>query len=259
MNKILSICLYLTFSTVPFALLYVVFEGNLLLLLMTTYFLVSGFIYFYIDKIILILLKAREVIDADEQETFQCLKNESYKSFEKVPRIYLYSGNSISCLILEARNEWTVVMNRKLMRMLDLKQRESLAAFLFSYKKNMNSWYQTKMIGLIIMNIKLNHWIFSNVFLINQKSHLFRILSVFSLSMTRPFFIPFEKIAKRDRLVPANIELKPIQNQIEINNNSFEELMLNYFREDMNINSVIVSYIESFSVLNQIGIYKNEI
>lgn len=107
--------------------------------------------FLFLEKILLIYLGAREVIDTDEQKLFQRLKNEAYKSFEKVPKVYLYSGNSKRCFILQSRKNWNLVIERSFLKKLGDQEVEALIEFLFRYKKSNDSEVQVKAIGIMVI------------------------------------------------------------------------------------------------------------
>ncbi len=158
MKHINSIILYILFSVLPVAAIFILFEGHIFQGVLALYILTSVLLYTYLDKIVLILLSSREVIDTDEQKLFQCLKNESYKSFQKVPRVYVYSGDRDGCFILESRKEWTVVLSRKLVERLEVESLECFVKYLFDHKKKISMSFRTRVVSLLSMQIKAIHF-----------------------------------------------------------------------------------------------------
>ena len=77
----------------------ILFEDKPLDISLIVTFVSWTLLYAYNDKLVLVYLSAREVIDTDEQELFQRIKNEVYKTNLPLPKVYLYSGNFSNCFI----------------------------------------------------------------------------------------------------------------------------------------------------------------
>ncbi|MCO4753630.1 MAG: hypothetical protein KC478_04075, partial [Bacteriovoracaceae bacterium] len=144
---------FLITNIFPAILIFLTFNGALRGGMFILWFCAWVICYLYIDKIILFFLGAREIIDNDFQELFQQLKSETYKRFEKQPKIYLYSGRSLKCFVFDSRNEWSVVLDRKLASRLNSEQTKALVDYLVRYKKTSAPWRLTKSLGLVILTI----------------------------------------------------------------------------------------------------------
>lgn len=148
MKYILSSSLYFAGLVLLCGMSFIVFEGQVLKLSLILSFVVWTVLYTYTDKLVLIYLNAREVIDTDEQELFQRIKNEVYKTDLPSPRIYLYGGNSKNCFVTESRGSWSVVIDKKLLKSLSEEELEAFVKFLFQYKLKAAALLQTKVMGL---------------------------------------------------------------------------------------------------------------
>ena len=213
------------------------------------YLLVWGMIYYYIDKILLMILSAREVIDTDQQELFQCIKNESYKSFEKLPRVYLYSGLKKTCFIFESRAEWALVIERSLLKQMSLRELEALVEFLYKLKKEDFAWYQTKAMGVCLFLHRIVYWFLKNILFLKPNSKLYKSLAVFMLSMLRPLIYPIDALARTTFPITVKEEFKNVFFQLEPNDFSFENYIVEHYSHVISIKNLLLYYLESFPVL----------
>ncbi len=253
-----SVILYLCTSVVPCILLYLVFDGVLLKVTTTLLLVTWGLLYLYIDKVLLILLNAREVIDTDQQILFQNIKNEAYKTYQKLPKVYLYTGQEDNCFVLESRNEWAIVIERSLLNSLDVEQHESLVNFLFSFKKSGKAWFQTKAMGVCSFAYNALYWVLNNVFFLKRDSILFRTLSVFAIGMLRPFIIPLEYFGKQKIEVPVDESLRSIYLQLNKNSFSFTDYLVGHLDQVTDTRSLLTKYLESYPVMENCRFHENE-
>ncbi len=258
MKSIKFILLYILTALPPSIALYLLLEGLVLKVLLIGFLLLWGVVFTHLDKIILLFLNSREVIDTDEQSFFQALKNESYKSFENIPKVYLYSGGRESCFVLESRNEWIVVLERELIKKLTSEQEKALVEFLFDYKKTGRAWTQTKVMGLISLFYAVLYWTFKNIFFLRPNNVIFRSLSIFFINLMRPFTVVLECLIRKPRPVYVNDDLKPLVLQIEKNNFVYTDYLLGHLSDNLDTKSIIVRYLESFPVLENCRFYEAE-
>lgn len=204
-------------------------------------------------------INAREVIDTDEQLLFQNVKNVSYKSYEKLPSVYLYSGQKLNCFVFESRSEWAIVIERRLMDKLNSDQLESLVSFLYEYKKSNSAWYQTKAMGLCALIYSNVYFFLRNILFLNVDSKMFKVLSVFCIAMLRPLTGPIEKFARQGTVISVDENLKSIFYQLDKSGLSFSEFIVGHLMSDFQMKSLLLNYLESFPVLENFGFSNNEI
>jgi len=258
MKVLKTIGLYLITATVPCAILYLVLDGLLLRIGLVAYLLIWALFYTYIDKFLLVLLNAREVIDTDAQLLFQYIKNEAYKTYENVPKIYLYTGFQQNCFVFQSRREWTVVIERRLLDNLNKDQVESLVQFLFAFKQTKKAWYQTKAMGITTFVYSSIYWFLKYMLFLKEDSKLFKLLAVFAVGMCSPFITPMEAIAKKTFDVYVNENLKPVFCQAQSKNFSFEEFMAGHMMHSSDVRELVITNLESYPVLENCRFYEAE-
>tara|TARA_Y100000768_G_scaffold389043_1_gene391398 strand:- start:8904 stop:9662 length:759 start_codon:yes stop_codon:yes gene_type:complete len=94
------------------------------------------------------MLKAREIINTDEQELFQVIKNNSYRHHQALPKVYLYNSSVENFFIFESKKGWIIVLSRKLLEQLDREKKEDLVELAYQYKKSKITKLKTKCLGL---------------------------------------------------------------------------------------------------------------
>ncbi len=253
------ILLYLIIFGVPCAAMYVVLDSEVLYYFLVLYSVLTLVGFAYMDKLVLMALKAREVIDTDEQNLFQSLKNESYKSFTKLPKIYLFSGDNISCFVLESRSEWTLVISRKLISQASPEQLNSLVKFIYEYNKNNSSWFRTKVMGLNICYLKGTYWFLQTVCFVKKTSKIFNVLATFILIMLRPFILPLNYLILRNELEYKDENFRAVINQVEQRPFSFYELIVSHMEQVQDTDKTLANYLENFSILNNVRLTNNEV
>lgn len=259
MKAIKSIALYLLTSLAPCVICYLVLDGLAFKVILVPFLIIWGLIYSYLDKALLMYLNAREVIDTDEQLLYQNVKNESYKCFEKLPKVYLYSGQKNNCFVLESRNEWAIVIERNLLAKLNQDELESVVKYLYTVKKSGITWYQTKIMGLSTITYNSIYFILSNLLFLKPNMKIFRVLSIFLISMTRPMLMPLEFLARKKKLFPADQNLKPIYYQLDEISYTFNEYILGHLLPEQDIRSLVIDYLESFPILENCRFSENEV
>ena len=207
--------------------------------------------YVFIDKMILFFLGAREIIDSDNQELFQELKNQTYKAFETTPSVYLYSGNSLNCFILHSRKEWSVVLDRRLVSQMDSEQVGALVEFMVDFKKANLAWRFTKSVGLVISLISLIYWFWSRMFMLDQKGRPFKILAFFTLALFKPFFDAILLVGKGGASLECAQSLAPIVNMTRDLKPPFDysQFLFDHIHDQKSGRELMIRYMESFPVL----------
>tara|TARA_Y100000780_G_scaffold227170_1_gene242581 strand:- start:47419 stop:48096 length:678 start_codon:yes stop_codon:yes gene_type:complete len=207
--------------------------------------------YLYIDKIILFFLGAIEIIENDFQELFQQFKSETYKRFEKQPKIYLYSGKAQKCFIFESRGEWSIVLDRKLAAELDAVSTKALVEYLVTYKKTSAPWRITKSLGIVVLTMGAIYSFWSKILLLDTNSKVFKVVSLFSLALFRPFFDAALAFGRSAPKLECDNSLAPVIHRIkdfdpDLN---YGQFIFDHLQENINPKSMMISYMESFPVI----------
>lgn len=258
MNIIKTLSLFILMSLLPSLALYLIFDGFNFKWVMVTYLLLWGIVYLYLDKFLLTLLKGREVMDTDEHLLFQSLKNESYKMKLPPPKVYLYTGFTKKCFVLQSRNEWTVVIERSLLNIMTEAQKKELARFVFRYKNTNMALIQTKVMGICTLLFTGIQLILSNVFFLKENSRVFKVLFVFVLGLVRPLLLPVEYLGKKQKSIPVGLDLKPIYNQLNFETNGLNDYISLQILSEISNSDLMVSYLEGFPILENCRFNESE-
>lgn len=251
MKLLLSVYHLVITNIFPMIFIFLIFDGVVRGVVFAVWFLMWSISYLYIDKVLLFLLGAIEIIDNDFQELFQQLKSETYKRFEKQPKIYLYSGKAQKCFVFESRGEWSVVLDRKLAAKLNATSIEALAEYLVSFKKTSAPWRMTKSLGLVVLTMGAIYSFWSKLLLISTNSKIFKIVSLFSLSLFRPYFDAILIFGRSTPELECDSALAPVIHTIrDINPDlNYGQFIFDHLLENINPKSMIVHYMESFPVV----------
>jgi len=259
--KILTYIYHLALSTILVAItIFLIFEGLSKFILLGTWFVLFTALYLYLDKLILYLIGAREIIDSDYQTLFQYIKSASYQNFETTPKVYVYSGFLMKAFVLNSRGEWSIVLDRKLMDTLSSEQIKYLIEYLVVFKKTNIPWRQTKSLGLNSFFILIIYSIFKKLFFLNSNSYAFKILSFFTLILLKPLFELVGWTSKSSHKLDCHYSLESIVN---INKEmsvplSFSAYAFSHIQNSINPNEMLVRLIESVPTLES-GVVKKAI
>lgn len=259
MKTFYSLLIFLLVALAPCIILYIALEGILFELSLFIFLGIWTYAYFYLDKFLLMVMNAREVMDSDEQNLFQKVKNTAYKSIEKTPSIYLYSGYKPNCFVFESRGDWVIVIEREFLSQLTGEQVESLVQFLFLLKKEGNSWLYTKILGIIIILHQITFIFLNKILMLSRSGFAFKILSVFTSLMLRPFVYPLEKLIRSKKDFLGGESLKPLKDLIEPSEVPLNTLMLGQLNGDVQLRKILVGYLESFPVLGRLKFDEKQI
>lgn len=246
-----SILLFLITSALPGLIFYALFEGVLLLIIAAVWCVVWSVIFLYIDKLLLLFMGAREVIDVNHQYLFQSFKSEGYKNSEKTPKVFLYNGHAKKCFVFESRGEWTVLLDRRLVREISQEEVTDLVSFVYELKRRGIPWYQTKAMGLCAITFKLVSFLLGKVLFLNSKGHLYRVLSIFLLTLMRPLISPIEYFAKKEKSVEAREGLRAIYYELSDYkmNESYNGYINSYLEYGQKESVILRKYLEGYPVI----------
>lgn len=259
MNILKSFFLFLIISLVPSVMLYLVLDGIIFKVMIASFLFTWGVIYFHLDKLVLMQIKAREVVDTDQQLLFQCMKNEAYKTGSTTPKVYLYSGQSLKCFVLQSRNEWSIVFDRRLINEMDEIQLRSLITYLYKFKNSPLCLIQTKVLGIFSLFFGFVYWLLGNVFFLNEQSILYKVLAIFIFMLMKPLILPLEMIAKRQTSLPASLDLMAIYNKAQVGEFSYNDYVFSHLLPVFNTRNLIIDYLEGFPVIKNCRFCEDDI
>lgn len=249
MNILKSFFLFTLMSLIPSVALYLIFDELIFRVVIGLFLLLWAMIYFYIDKLLLAALRGREVVDTDYSNIFQCVKNQCYKTKEPLPKIYLYSGNQLKAFVLESRNEWTIVLDRRLVNMLDEAQTKSLVKYLFEFKMSGLALVQTKVMGIFVLIFNIIHLIFTKLFFLNESSRFFKVLLALIFALVGPIIKPLELLGKRKKLIHGDLELKSVVNQLVDEIIDYNKFITYHLISNIDPKKLLLEYLEGYPVL----------
>lgn len=228
------------------------FEGLTRNLILGVWVLLFGALYIFLDKVILYIIGAREIIDSDYQTLFQYIKSASYQNFENTPKVYVYSGFSLKAFVLNSRNEWSIVLDRKLMDQLSSEQIKYLINYLVKFNKTSIPWRQTKATGLNCFSIMIIYFFLRKVLFLDNNSYLFKVLAFFNLILLKPIFELIGYVGKSSKSkIKSHYSLESIVN---INKEmiipiSFSSYAFSHIQNEINTKEMLVKLIETLPVL----------
>ncbi len=230
-----------------------IFEGLARNIILGTWIVLFTALYIFLDKIILYIIGAREIIDSDYQTLFQYIKSASYQNFETNPKVYVYSGFSLKAFVLNSRGDWSIVLDRKLMENLTSEQIKYLINYLVKFNKTSLPWRQTKSIGLNCFSIMVIYFFLRKVLFLNNNSYAFKVLSFFNLILLKPLFelIGYVGRFKSKTKIKCHYSLESI---ININKEvitpiSFSSYAFSHIQNQIQTKEMLVKLIETMPVL----------
>jgi hypothetical protein len=249
--KYLISCIIFILTLLPPCVGFVLlFEGRTLWILFGVFSLIWALVYKNIHKVLLLLLKAREVIDTDHQELFQNIKTNVYQNFKKTPKVYLYDGTFKNCFLLESRGEWIIVLDRKLLADMSSSAIEDLIVFLFNYHHTGMAFLRTKILGLCVLFYNILYWGMDKIFFLKPNSKLFKTLSIFVFMMARPVLAPMELFLNKKRKVPAKESLRPYHCQL-LPLDPYAIFVSGHISQEVRIRDLLLEYMESYPLLTE--------
>lgn len=238
-------------TSVPIATIGIVFEGGLRYALILTFLIIISLTLVYADKIFLVILRAREVVEEEAEEIYSIVNSISYRFSEKKPRVYVYSGFAHRAFSLESRGEWTLLFDREILNHANYDQVESLIMFLHDLKISKESWLMTKFLGLVS----------AMILLIDKVSQLISFKRLNALRVIRAllsFFLkPIFDFLTWLHFPPRKYEVsKPIEPILQRANDlasdmTYSSFLFYQFNSDIKIDRLMTLYLESLPIFEK--------
>lgn len=252
MLKLLTYLYHLILSSILVVfIIFLLFGGVTKFILLGAWLILFTALYWYLDKLILYLIGAREIIDSDYQTLFQYIKSSSYQNFENYPKVYVYSGFLMKAFVLNSRDEWTIVMDRRLMQNLSSEQIKYLISYLVLYKKTNLPWRQTKSLGLNAFFIIGIYTFLKKILFLNTNSYMFKVLSFFMIILLKPIFELVAWTGRSNIAIGAHYSLESIVNinkemasPLSISNYAFSHI-----QNDISTKEMIIRFIETIPTI----------
>ena len=188
-------------------------------------------------------------MDTDEHVLFQALKNESYKKKIPTPKVYLYTGFEKKCFIFQSRSEWTIVLERSLLAVLNDAQKREFAGFVYLFKDTNMALVQTKVMGVCTLLFVSLQILLRRFFFLKPKSGVFKVLYVFLLGLIRPLILPIELLGKKTQPIRVGLDLKSIYNQLSFSSHGLNDYISLQVLSDVSHGELMIGYLEGFPVL----------
>lgn len=242
--------LFIVTSIIPIVLMYLLLGESLRYSFIGIYVMLYIVAFKFADKFILLFLDAREIIEADKSLLFQTFKNNCYRSYVKLPRIYLYSGGRHNGFVLDNASNWSVVIDRALVEKSEEQQLVALVDYLVKLKLSRTTWLKTKGMGISAIILKLNYWFISNIFFLKKQTKLYRVVCFVGLMFLKPLLDFIHWFVQTNKQIECEDDLRPIcltsKNSIRLE--SFSEfLTLNLLDRSTN-KILILEYLESYDI-----------
>lgn len=250
MNIIKTIIIFISTLAIPALGIFLLSGGGIRMALLSMLVLVWVVVFWYADKLILLSLGAREIIDADNQELFQSIKSQTYRHHEKMPRVYLYSGHRVKSFVLEKFGSWSIVLDRSLIKNLDKEQVEALVIYIIEYKKKGYGKIQTIGMGVLALMLRSLYW-FWDQFNFGNESKFHKVGIFISLILIKPLIEFILRLSKVNKKVDGTFPLKSIFLQVDrdIVERAFTEFMVYHLDSSSTLSDLIVEFLEEFPML----------
>ena len=255
-----AIFLYLLVALFPVMFVYLTASDLVQAVLLTLILVGVLTLFLYSDKLLLLFLGAREVIDSDHQKLFQVLKSEIYREVEEMPSIYLYSGHRLKAFVLNLRSSWAIVLDRRLLEKLSDSELKSLVRYFISYKKLSISKSQTIGMGVSCSIIRSVYWFWQALFS-DTKKHFYKSAVFISFIMLKPLIEVILKLSVSYQKIDSDAELKSIYLQQDniVQKKSFMEFMFLHLERDLNLRESTIEYLERFPLLENCNFVEEKI
>lgn len=253
MRLIHSFILFIVTSIIPLILAYLIFGGALRMALVLGYLLVYLIVFQFSDKFILLFLDAREITEADNGQLFQTFKNNCYRSYVKLPKIYLYSGGRYNGFLLDNGSDWSVVIDRSMVENSDEQQLVALVDYLVKLKLTRSNWITTKAMGMAAMILKINYWIIEKIPFLKNSSKMYKVICFISLMFLKPLLEFMHWFVQSTKEIQCSEDLRPI---CHISSSStrlegFSELLTMHLLDKTYSKSLILVYLESYDIFKR--------
>jgi hypothetical protein len=138
-SKLKLLILLVLFWFPPLPIFYTLLSYEKFLIISYTYSLIIMIFFFFSDKIILAILKSREMIESDHDHIFQLVKHLSFRNSMKTPSLYIYRGHFPKIFMLKSRSKYSLVFEESIFDRLTDKEIQHLLSFLFRDDKSGSS------------------------------------------------------------------------------------------------------------------------
>lgn len=250
MNIIKVVIIFISTLIIPALGVFLLSGGGVRMAFLGLLLLIWFIMFWYADKLILLSLGAREIIDADNQPLFQSLKSQTYRYHEKIPRVYLYSGHRVKAFVLEKLGTWSIVLDRSLIKNLDKEQVEALVAYIIEYKKKGYGKIQTIGMGVLAMILRFTYW-FWEQFKFGKNSKVHKVGIFVSLILIKPLIEFILGVSKVHKKVNGTFPLKSIYLQVDqdIVERAFTEFMVYHLDSESALSDLVVEFLEEYPML----------
>lgn len=165
-------------------------------------------LFISVDKFLLKLLNAREVVETEKDEIYQMIKHESFKNSVKSPKLYSYRGQIPKILLLKGAKEYTLVFEEKIFDQLTSHEISSFVNFLLVNDRGNSSQLLSVCYLIGILLVKMVFGIRNLVFRVFKNDSFSKALFLTGIFFIKPFMYFLFWYA-----IETNLKLTNDQNQ----------------------------------------------
>lgn len=144
-------------------------------------------LFISVDKFLLKLLNAREVVETEKDEIYQMIKHESFKNSVKSPKLYSYRGQIPKILLLKGAKEYTLVFEEKIFDQLTSHEISSFVNFLLVNDRENSSQLLSICYLIGILLVKMVFGIRNLVFRVFKNDSFSKAIFLTGIFFIKPF------------------------------------------------------------------------
>lgn len=229
--------LFLIVSLGPLPVLYTLVNIEIFNVISVVYMSVIFILFASVDKFLLKLLNAREVIETEKDEIYQMIKHESFKNSVKSPKLYSYRGQIPKILLLKGAKEYTLVFEEKVFDQLTSQEISSFVNFLLVNDRENSSQLLSICYLIGVLLVKMVFGIRNLVFKIFKNDNFSKAIFLTGIFFIKPFLYFLFWYA-----IETNLKLTNDQNQFYLKSAFLKLYSL----------KITVSFADNFFVINKL-------
>jgi hypothetical protein len=149
------IFLYILVFLAPLPLLYILVPIEFYLVISAVYALSLLVLFLFVDKFLLKVLNAKEIIETEKDEMYQLIKHQSFKNSVKSPKLFSYRGQIPKIFLLKGNRDYTLVFEESVFDQLSNEEVSSFVNFLLVNDRKGNSHLLSVVYLLGVLTFKI--------------------------------------------------------------------------------------------------------
>lgn len=243
---------YTLFLVLPLSLYYFSFSSSFFILVGLLHLSFIILTYYTSDTLVLYFLKAREITGLEIDHFFQPFKNESYKRKEVMPKFYLYSGLERKFILLQNKNNMSLILDRKFFSSMDEDGIRELAKIIYQMKESNNFKRQT--FGMALNAIFLFFIYLIIRFPLWRKTKVEKLVLILLLIVAYPFIQMLKNLTSSRKCFDSNIDFSKYVERIHSGQNlkHLFEYILKHAEDSRSLEEIFVVSLEQFPSLEMV-------